>query len=538
MSLFGLFDIGKSAIFASQAALNVTSHNIANANTPGFSRQEIILDIASPISLGRGYLGRGVTLGGVRRHYDKFIQAQLLGQRQNYGRSLALEQSLSQIEQVFNEAGGLGIGKPLSDFFNSWQEVATNPEDKAQRTALLEKAKTLVLVTKKMEDSISDTQAQINKDIENITGEINSLAGEIAELNSKIVFMEAGSTKIANDLRDMRENLLNELSELVEFTHYENQDGSINVVVGMRNLVYGESTNALQINMNNDLNNDLYLEDINITSMINKGKLGGMIAARSDIESDSLKDLRKLIASLTKEINLMHRAGYGLDASTGNNFFNSLSLSIADYSSGASVTSSSIANLSALTLQEYEVTFDAVNYYVKDADTGSTVTSGAYVSGNTISFDGIDIAITGTVSSADTFFISPLTNSINNFGVAISDSNKVAAASSNTALPGDNTNALSIAGLFNTAIGNLGNLTFTDFYGGIVSTAGTMSGAAADSLSFDNTLLKELTIKQASVSSVSLDEEAMNLIRFQRAFEAGARLIKVTDELLETIINI
>src|SRR5512135_557502 len=109
MSLFGIFDIGRSAIFASQTALNTVSNNIANVNTSGYSRQEVILDIANPASTGGFAVGNGVVVAGIRRNYDTFIQAQLIGQEQNQGRSDALNHSLSRIEQVFNDMQGMGI---------------------------------------------------------------------------------------------------------------------------------------------------------------------------------------------------------------------------------------------------------------------------------------------------------------------------------------------------------------------------------------------------------------------------------------------
>ncbi|MEW6417039.1 MAG: flagellar hook-associated protein FlgK [Nitrospirota bacterium] len=540
MSLFGLFDIGKSALFASQTALSVTSHNIANANTPGFNRQEAILEITSPVAVKGGYLGRGVTIAGIKRYYDRFIQSQLLGQYQNYGRSYALNQALSQVEQIFNEAGDTGLSASLTDYFNAWHDVATNPEGQPQRIVLIEKANTLVFTAKRMEQGILENLSQTNENMDDIVDRVNSIASDIAALNGKITQIEAGlKSEKANDLRDQRDNLLNELSNLVEFTSYEDKNnGSLTVMVGMRNLVYGEKTNTLSIKVNEDGKNDLYLDGINITGNITKGQLGGIIAVRDDIETNTLGRLRRLIASLTKEINILHSAGYGLDGTTGNNFFNPLQLSTRDFSPGADITAT-IADISQLTLDEYNITFDAAsNYYVYNKQTGALVTSGAYVSGNPITFDGIQVVITGAITSTDRFSISPLTDAIDNFGVAITDPQKVAAASSDADLPGDNSNALNIAQLPDNAITDLGSLTFMDYYRGIVSGIGSMSNAASNSLKFDDNLLSEIENRRESISGVSLDEEAANLIRFQRSFEAGARMIKVTDELLQTILNL
>lgn len=542
MSLFGLFDIGKSALLASQAALSVTSNNIANVNTPGFSRQEALFESANSVSIGGNFLGGGVTISGIKRYYDQFIQSQLLGQYQNYGRSSALNQTLSQIEQIFNEAKDMGIATPLTDYFNAWQDLATNPEGFAQRSVLLQKANSLVLVAKQMELGITDTLKNMNESIDTIVDRINAIASEIAAINSKIVQIEAGSqTESAHDLRDQRDVLLNELSNFVDFSSYEDENGSITIMVGMRNLVSGETINNLSTGTNEDGDKELYLDGINITENIKKGQLGGFFSVRDNIRTNSLNGLRRLIASFVKEINILHRAGYGLDGTTDNDFFAPLQLSTRDFSPYGDMTAA-ITDPSQLTLDEYNIQFDAANYYVYNKQTGAPVTSGVYVSGSPIDFDGVEVIITGTVIPNDKFTVSPLTDAIKNFGVAIgvaiTDQQKIAAASSDTTLPGDNSNALLIAQLSQNAITNLGGTTFLDYYNGLVASIGSMSRAASDSLKFDDNLLTELNNRRESLSGVSLDEEAANLIKFQRLFEAGAKMIQVTDELLQTLLNL
>jgi flagellar hook-associated protein 1 FlgK len=539
LSLFGLFDIAKSTIFASQAALSVTSNNIANVNTPGFSRREALFAVASPVVLSGNLLGNGVTVSGIKRYYDSFVQTQLWGQYQNYGKSYALDQALSQVEQVFNEAKSIGLAAPLTDFFNAWQEVATNPEGFAERGVLLQKANSLVLAAKQMELGITDTLKNMNESIDTMVERVNAIASEISAINSKIVQIEAGSqTDSSNDLRDQRDTLLNELSNLVDFNSYEDKNGSITVTVGMRNLVSGVTTNDLSTKTNEDGDKELYLDGINITENVQKGQLGGFFSVRDNIRTNSLNGLQRLIASLIKETNILHRAGYGLDGTTGNDFFTPLQLSTRDFSSGANMTAA-ITDPAQLTLDEYNIQFDAANYYVYDKQTGTLVTSGAYdASGTAINFDGIDIVITGIVSPDDKFTVSPLTDVIKNFEVAITDQQKIAAASLDTNLPSDNSNALLIAQLSQDAITNLGGATFSSYYGGLVSTIGLLSKAASDSLTFDDNLLSELNNKRESLSGVSLDEEAANLIKFQRLFEAGAKMIQVTDELLQTLLNI
>jgi flagellar hook-associated protein 1 len=539
MDLLGLFNIGRTALFTSQTALGVTGNNIANVNTPGYSRQEVILEVSTPNAVKGGFLGTGVSVSQIKRSYDGFIQSQLLGQYQNQGRSSALEQTFGQIEQIFNESKGMGLSGPLSDYFNAWHDLSTNPEGQTQRTALLQKAGSLVIAARRMEGSITDNLKNINGEITGSVDRINTIASQLTDLNRNIVQLEGGGTAAeANDLRDQRQNLMNELGQLTEFSSYEEKNGYVNISIGTRSLVYQDKANTLTAQTNENGDKDIYLDNMNISSKIGTGKLSGLLSARDTIQADQLTGLRKMVASLTKEINLIHEGGYGLDGSTENDFFNPLQVATKDSSSGADITAS-ITDMSQLTLDEYNITFDGSgNYHVLNKSDGGEVTTGAYVSGNPIAFDGIQINITGTITPSDTFSVSPLTNAIQNFGVAISDYKKIAAASSDASLPGDNSNALSIINLSGTDIADLGDQTFMGFYQGIVSDTGTLSGAASDSLTFDNNLLTELSNRRESLSGVSLDEEAVNLIKYQRSFQAGAKIINVTDELLQTILNL
>lgn len=540
MSLFALFDIGKSALFANQTALNVVSNNIANVNTPGYSRQEVILEVVTPVQLNDNYIGRGVDAAGIRRHYDKFIHLQMIGQNQSYGRSYALDQGLSQIEQIFNEAKNLGLANALNDYLNAWNDVATNPDMLPERTVLLQKARALLQTAGQMEHDIEDTLKYVNEDIVNVVDKINTITGHISALNEKIAQLEAGlDANKASYFRDERDQLLNDLAELTEYNWYEDANGYVTVLAGGRTLVDSMKSYNLTTQVNIDGDTDIFYQGDKMNQVFTHGQLGGYLAVRDDINNTTLEDLRRLVASIVKETNMLHETGFGLDGSTNNDFFDPLQIYTRSYSSGAYVSSSGITSMSSLTLDEYTVSFvDAANYEVYDNRSGALVTSGAYAAGSPINFDGIQVVIDGAPAAGDSFLVSPLTGVIKNTNVAVTDPQQIAAASQAATLPGDNTNALNIAGLAGTKISDLGNATYEDYYSGIVTNVGVMSAAAADSLAYDDNLRFEIQKKRESVSGVSLDEEAADMIRYQRAYEAGARIIQMTDELLQTIINL
>jgi flagellar hook-associated protein 1 FlgK len=539
MSLLGLFDIGKSSILVNQTALSAISNNIANANTDGYSRQEVVLETTAGAQVGGDYVGRGVHIAGVIRHYDKFIQLQILGQNQSYGKSYSLDQGLSHIEQIFNEAKDLGLSNSLQDYFNAWQDVATNPEGQPQRITLLQKAKALIQNAKQIERDVTDTLKNVNDSIGNVVDSVNTITSQIAQLNDKIVQIEAGKTdKQASYLRDQRDKLLNDLAGQIDYTWYEGKNGDVTIMVGGKSLVTPEKAYQLSTSVDIEGNRSVTFGGEDLTSLFEKGQLGGDIAVRDYINSDTLPSLRKLVASIIKETNLQHRSGYGLDGSTNNDFFDPLQISTLDYSSGGYISSATVTNPSAITLDEYDLKFiDAANYEVYNKQTGALVTSGAYTAGNPINFDGIQAVVDGSPAAGDSFFISPLAGVIANFNVAIIDTQKIAASSSDLTLPGDNTNALKMFQLSQSGISDLSGATFDGYYSGIVSNVGINGKAASDALTYDDNLLTELKNKREELSGVSLDEEAANLIKYQRAYEAGAKILQITDSLLATIIN-
>lgn len=540
--MLGLFNIGKSAIFTSQTALDITANNIANVNTPGYSRKEALLDIQPPERTRSGFVGRGVTVRHIRRHYDVFLQNQVLLQQQNLGRANILGDVYGDVEGVFNEQQSPKFSYAFNRFLNSWHEVADTPDAVAQRMVLLQNAESLIVMTRGMDRSLKDILATRADEIVDTVDKINSIAGDLASLNKIISTVEAGSSEQANDLRDKRGALLEQLSELASYTHFEDDSGRTSVVIGGKAVVNGESVHSLGTKRQRDGSIDVVYGNDKVGDFITGGKLSGLLSAYKQTTDGPLKEFRRLVASIVKETNLQHRQGYDLNGTTGRDFFTPLDLTTIDYSAGASITSSNITDPALLTLDEYEVRFTSpANYEVYNIDSGAMVTSGAYSPGGSISFDGITVVVDDTGGgplTGDRFLVSPLAGAVENFSLAVSAPDQIAAASDSASLPGDNRNALDMINLYESDINDLKGSSFNDFYNAVTSMSARMSGTAQDGRGFEESLLRELTLRKESVSGVNLDEEAANLIRYQKSFEAGARLIKITDELLKVLLNL
>ncbi len=538
MSILSIFDIGKTALMANQTAISVTSHNISNVNNPDYSRQEVILGIKTPIKIRGGYLGRGVSVDGIKRSYDKFLTDMLINQENMLGRSKILKDILSQVEEVFNEANRSGLTGAINDFFNALEDLSSNPSDLTKRTVLINVGNELISKFKSMENSVEDTMVNIKFEMGELVKKINSIGKELAEINKKIVQLEAGGVGQASDLRDRRDALLKELSGIVNVSYYENSDKAYVVMIGMRNLVSGGIYN--EISMSQSAEGDIFkLDGIDISERISGGKLSGLINALKLINNEILYKFRKLLAGFTNEFNLIHQTGFDLNNNTGNNFFKPLTnIYYEEHSTLGTITAISVDNYANLKFDEYYINIKSGNTYeVVNKYNNEVILTGNYISGSPIVFDGISVTISGAVNEYDSFFISPLKTFIKDAGLNINDAKAIALASVPNA-PSDNTNLLSLLGLKQNTIFSLNNKNVYDFYNDIASEIGVLSASANDNLRFDQTLYNEISYKKNVAQGVNLDEEAVNLIRYQRAFEAAAKVIQVANELLDTLVKI
>ncbi len=539
-----LFNIARSGIQAHQQGLATTSHNIANINTKGYSRQEVVLEPKRPVE---GVIGSGVEVGQIRRTVDSFIENQITSVTQDLGYLDSRHNFLIQADGIFTDTDNAGLGFGLTEFFNAVRDVATNPESAIQRTVLLGKSDSLTDQFLTTAQGLHQIRLDANGEISRHVETINGLAVKVASLNDQI-FKAESSGREAPDLRDQRGVLVNEMAELVDFEQVTLRDG-IGLVVGGQLLVAGNHANALSTAPDSDnppLVNVAFVRSdgnlLSITDKIHGGKIGGLLTLR-DTDIPAFQDrLDRLAAQLINEFNQQHQAGYGLDGTTGNLFFSALTPDAPlarDTNTGtAQGTSVAIADPTLLTLDNYEVRFTgAAAYSIVDTTTGSTVTSGAYTSGATINFDGLDVVITGAVAAGDIFTLSAHKGAAQRFGSAVSNTDKIAAASTAATIPGGNQNALALVNLHTARQSELGNITLNDYH---TITIGDVGIATRESeLAFHS---KELEVEQVnrlreSVSGVSLDEELTNLLSFQRSFEASARMITVADELLRTILT-
>ncbi len=309
------------ALLAQQQAMDAVSHNVANVNTPGYSRQRIHLGAVAPADASG--VGQGVSVMGVERVRDQFIDFQIRTQSHSAGDYEARADSLSLVELAFGEPSENGLRAVLGQFFNAWRDLSNAPEQSAARSAVVQAGETVAFVAQRLATSIADIRADANTRLEASVGEINELAKQVAALNQHIIEVRATGDP-ASDLTDQRDVALDRLAQLIDLRTMEHEDGHVDVFVGGRALVQGVKTGEIALTPN-ALNQNFYdvewVQD-GVAVQVQSGEVGGLLYQRDTDLPARLADLNTLIAQIITDVNAVHAAGFAQDGvTTGTAFF-------------------------------------------------------------------------------------------------------------------------------------------------------------------------------------------------------------------------
>ncbi|MBD3169280.1 MAG: flagellar hook-associated protein FlgK [candidate division Zixibacteria bacterium] len=324
--MYGLnvgFEIARRALLSQQYAINITGHNIANANTPGFSRQNVIFNTMPPMYAHPDYGGTGVNVAEIRRLRSTFLDTQIRKEQQGLGRWGVLDQTWSQIEMIINEPSESGISEMMSEFWTAWQDLADSPFNLAAKNVVKEKAATLTSSFRHVSNQLSDMRDSLNEDIEIAVEEVNGYLNQLANLNDQIAKLEVGGAK-ANDLRDQRDYIIDQLSNYVNVSTQELKDGSTSIFIG--SLAVVERDQVAPLETTTSYNDGVVVSTILWSATSNelkltRGKLKGLVEARDEILPERVAQLDKLAKQIVESINAVHSVGYTGNGETGINFF-------------------------------------------------------------------------------------------------------------------------------------------------------------------------------------------------------------------------
>lgn len=333
----GLLNIGLTGLNAAQLQLNTTSHNIANAGTPGYNRQTVVQSTNDPLFTGAGFFGQGTRVVAVNRQYSQFLENQVLSADNRRSEFAAYSAQISQINNLLADPQA-GLAPALDGFFAGVQEVAANPSSIAARQALLSNAESLVARFQSMDNRLSEVRQGVEGEIGATVDLINNYAERIAEMNQRIlVAQSAGVAVPANDLLDQRNVLVSELNRLVKTSTVVEADGSVSVFIGSgQNLVLGQVINRLAVvpSANDPTRASIALVTPGGSTLplpeklLGGGELGGLLAFRREALDTTQNQLGLIAVGLTEAFNAQHRLGVDLDGLLGLDFFRPLEVTV------------------------------------------------------------------------------------------------------------------------------------------------------------------------------------------------------------------
>lgn len=503
-TFFGL-QIASRALATQQAALDVTGHNIANANNKSYTRQLPNIQAAIPLTFNATgkpmTIGAGSTMDSVIRARDSYVDRQFRWETSKYEYWAGKEQTLDMVEGLMNEPSEYSFSSDLNQFWNSWSELAKNPQNVGARAVLKERAMTLVDTLHHIDSQITDMQNDLDANVNVMVSQINTIANQITELNTQIKRSEAAMDN-PNDLKDQRDALVDQLAKLVPVRVVETKDpafsdrsvGVFKVIIGndsdpdVNILIDDQVVRELQNPASTTVDGfNKVVWDDSPDDWVDLGNAMGQLQANIEIRDQYLVNFRGQFDTLAKGIadavNDIHQTGQGLEAegTTGIEFF---------------------------TLIDDTQPFSAANITV-----------------NPVIINNLNKIATGTI---------PLDG----------EGNHIEDADGNDLIEvGDGSVALAIAslsqgwqGLKNIApplsAGSLG-----DFYGSVISQMGVDIQQSKRMAEGQSVLVNHMNNQREAVSGVSLDEEMANLVRFQKSYSAAARLVTMMDSMLDSLLG-
>jgi len=537
-----LLSIGQSGLAAANLALATTSHNIANVNTPGYSRQEVVQRAAMAGFSGAGFTGKGVEVVNIQRVASAFLTQQAHIATANASASNTALEYLNRIADNLT-SDETSLSSSVDGFFSSLQDLSATPSGSTERQSVISAAQSLVNRFNSLDESLTSMSSEIGQRLQTAASQINTYAGQIAKLNDQIA-LQMGSGLTPNDLLDQRDQLIRSVSDLTSVSLVDQGDGRVNVFLPSGDaLVLGSQSTQLVVQRDESDPAQFRLAAQGAAtggvartiqgSIDLGGTVGGLMSVQSNI-ADSRNELGRIAIAFGDAINKQQALGQDIKGVQGTNLFDIGSPSAFPISTATGSLNVSFADTTALQSSDYQLDYDGTQYTVTRKSDGVKT---AFTSlPQTI--DGMSIAAGTALAAGDSFIIQPTRGGAGNLKLAFTNPDKIAAASLSaaTTATGDNTNVRAMAALATKAL--VDGKTIADANAQLMGKIGNAASAKGIEATANQRLLDQVTTQEQSVSGVNLDEEAANLLRYQQAYQASAKAIAIAGEVFKTILDI
>jgi len=578
--IFGALNIAASGLKTQKQAIDVVSHNIANVNTPGYSRQTTQLASLAPEQLGKFDFGRGVNLSTISRSVDNLVNQAMLKNNPQKAYWTEVKTGLNSIESVFGSLQGTGLSAAMNDFFSAAQKMANTPADNAQQTNMRTKSATLSLELSNMSKQLANTQRTTDQKIDQNIISANTILKQIASLNVQISQHESSAQGLigaANDLRDQRDQAVRDLSTLLPVQKVHTADGGLLLqTMGGDLLVQGNHAQQLErgaVASSGFANVVIVGSAIPVAGLDQGGAIGGSIALRDGRLAGYIKDLNSIAVNLSFAMNKVNASGVGSsrlsqvqsslgvvnaanpvnDISQNNPFAGQIvngSFSIHVYdSAGVPLTPTSNA---AITITAGTSTMASIATSISNAGLSGVTASVDAVSGKLLINAGTAGNTIGFSNDTSNFLAAYQINSIfqGNSAASLKISDAVQAdagmistgqiAANSTINVGDNKAALLMVGLQNKAISidASASLSLNDRASVLSTKYGNDVSLSKQQETFFKAESDSLSQQRQAFSGVNVDEELVSMIKFQRAYQASAKVIQTSNQMLDSLMGL
>ena len=436
------YSVGISALNAAQVGVQTASHNIANASTPGYTRQQIIQTTNTPLFTGAGFVGEGTNVQTVQRIYNQYVSGQLMSAQTGVAE---MDTYLAQIQQLDNLLAdpSAGLSPALSGFFKGVQDLAANPASIPARQSALSTAQSLVARFQAIDQRITELRDGVNQQVTDEVSKINSLAVQLGDINQRIILTQAaGPNQPANDLHDQRDQLIADINKEIRTQVVQQSDGSYSIFIGNgQPLVVGTQVSTLKAAQDPNDPQKITLamktssgsETILPESLLTGGNLGGLLAFRTETLDTAQNSLGRVAIGLAQTFNDIHKSGQDLNGVLGGDFFKMSSPATfsGTTNTGTGVLTATLTASAAsdLTTSDYLLTYKGGNYTLTRLADNTSWTNASLANLPPVAEpQGFTLAISGTPADGDSFKIEPTRKGASSLAVLIGDPRSIAAA--------------------------------------------------------------------------------------------------------------
>ncbi len=535
-----IFSIGVSGLNTAQLALNTTSNNISNVNTPGYNRELPML--------AEREAGGGTEVTAIERQFDQYIASQL---NSTSSRLASLESYQTQISQIDNLLADneSGVAPVMENFFSALQDLTAAPSDPAARQGVLGTAESLTAQFRSLDGYLHDMQQRINGEIDSEVTQINNTVEQIAELNNQIGIARAKNGEAPNTLLNQRDHLVSELNGHIDVDlHVQGTDYNLTVGNGQPLVAGTEAYSLSAVGAAADPSRTVvaYVDSAGNRMELDEGqfeggRLGGLMNFRSETLDDVQNRLGQMAVSLAQGFNEQHQAGTDLNGDPGERFFSVAEPRVFSHenNAGGAVVSAAFEDHQGLTGADYDlrVSDAAAGEFEISRRGGSDRFTAVLDGSDQLRFDGLVLSVDdpSQLVDGDRYQLQPTRHAAGEIDTRFQDTSRIAAGQS--AASGDNRNALALERLQDSPLVG-GDANLSQAYASLVGDVGNQSNIIQANRSAQESLTEQVRAVQQSESGVNLDEEAANLIRYQQYYQANAKVIEVGATVLDTLLNL